>query len=382
VSGKKRHAEIAGGGITGLTLACALAQRGWSVRVHERAKELREIGAGIFLKENSIAVLKGIGTFDSFRDRMVRLREGKVFDESRRVLLHRVTDVEQSYATLRGELHRMLADAAVAAGAEIAVNSQAVGARADGALVLADGKELKADLVAAADGYRSQVRDSLGLARGVWTLPEGATRLLVKRNGADPTDMQQEHWSGRYRVGFTPCSASEIYIFMMAPHADRQASMVPVDKAFWIERFPHLSHLIDRIEPDSGNNAPLALVNVKSWSAGNVAILGDAAHAQPPNLGQGAGTAMANAHALAKELDAHADVTAALAAWEQKRRPSSEAVKRWSYRYGLVTGHWPDAALPLRSALIWAVGHAKPTRTRWGWLWRGGIERGADVQPG
>jgi 2-methyl-3-hydroxypyridine 5-carboxylic acid dioxygenase len=42
-----RHAEIAGAGIAGLTAATVLAQRGWSVRVHEKGRELREIGAGI-----------------------------------------------------------------------------------------------------------------------------------------------------------------------------------------------------------------------------------------------------------------------------------------------------------------------------------------------
>ena len=54
---KQRHAEIVGAGFAGLTAACALAQRGWSVRVHERADRLRTTGAGIYIYENGLRVL-------------------------------------------------------------------------------------------------------------------------------------------------------------------------------------------------------------------------------------------------------------------------------------------------------------------------------------
>src|SRR4029078_11242076 len=58
---KQRHAEIVGAGFAGLTAACALAQRGWSVRVHERADRLRTTGAGIYIYENGFRGLEGGG---------------------------------------------------------------------------------------------------------------------------------------------------------------------------------------------------------------------------------------------------------------------------------------------------------------------------------
>src|ERR1044071_7331899 len=60
----KRHAEIAGAGFAGLAAACALAQRGWSVRVHERADRLRTTGAGIYVYENGLRVLEALGAYD------------------------------------------------------------------------------------------------------------------------------------------------------------------------------------------------------------------------------------------------------------------------------------------------------------------------------
>ena len=61
----KRHAEIVGAGFAGLTAACALAQRGWSVRVHERGDRLRTTGAGIYIYENGLRVLEAVGAYDA-----------------------------------------------------------------------------------------------------------------------------------------------------------------------------------------------------------------------------------------------------------------------------------------------------------------------------
>jgi 2-polyprenyl-6-methoxyphenol hydroxylase-like FAD-dependent oxidoreductase len=57
----KGRAEIVGGGFAGLTSACALARRGWRVRVHERADRLRTAGAGINLYQNGLRVLEAVG---------------------------------------------------------------------------------------------------------------------------------------------------------------------------------------------------------------------------------------------------------------------------------------------------------------------------------
>ena len=59
-----RSAEIIGAGFAGLAAACALAQRGWRVRVHERSDQLRATGAGIYIYENGLRVLEALGAYD------------------------------------------------------------------------------------------------------------------------------------------------------------------------------------------------------------------------------------------------------------------------------------------------------------------------------
>src|ERR1044071_7751520 len=94
---KQRHAEIVGAGFAGLTAACALAQRGWSVRVHERAERLRPSGAGIYIYENGLRVLEALGAYDEAvrgapfahtregRDDRNRVVSGHRWDSSSRV---------------------------------------------------------------------------------------------------------------------------------------------------------------------------------------------------------------------------------------------------------------------------------------------------------
>jgi 2-polyprenyl-6-methoxyphenol hydroxylase-like FAD-dependent oxidoreductase len=85
-------------------------------------------------------------------------------------------------------------------------------------------------------------------------------------------------------------------------------------------------------------------------------VIGDAAHAMSPNLGQGAAVAMQSGYLLAQELKRERDVPAALARWEAGHRPIADATQRFSRLYGRVGTHWPRGLLDLRSLMVWALG--------------------------
>jgi 2-polyprenyl-6-methoxyphenol hydroxylase-like FAD-dependent oxidoreductase len=302
----------------------------------------------------------------------VALREGQIRDERDRILLRRRITQEECFTTLRGDLHRVLAERAERLGVEIVTGVSVIGADSDGTLELESGKKLRADLVVGADGYRSRVRDSVGLTARVQMLPDGATRLLIPRTDRENEALSREYWSGACRLGIAPCSPRDVYVFLIAPEAIADATAVPVNKKFWARQFPHVADIVERFPEADGRHDPHVMVRVHAWHRGRVAVLGDAAHAQPPNLGQGAGMSMANAAALGAFLDRELTVEAGLRAWETARRPVSDQVQRWSYRYGLVGYGWPGL-YDLRSALIWTIGSIGFTSRRWGKLWRGGL---------
>ncbi|MBB4095248.1 FAD-dependent monooxygenase [Ochrobactrum pecoris] len=343
----KRHAEIAGAGIAGLASAAALAQRGWSVRVHERSPNLRTFGAGIYIWSNGLHVLKAIGAYD---EAVIGAHEGPEF-HTRNHLNETMEEIPingngpaRLITILRETLLTALLNAARGAGVEIVTGTEAVGATPEGELLLANGERFAADLVIGADGINSKVRDSLDLMMYRKPLGYGAVRMMIKRDAADAPseDLPRyiEHFSGSRRILYTPASETDLYIALCASVEDEMAYRTPVDMTLWTESFPHLAPLIARFG-DAGRWDAFDILKLKSWSQGRVAILGDGAHAMPPYLGQGGGCALMNALGLAVALDEHADVTKALAAWEARERPMTEHTQDTAERLGDMN-YWPD----------------------------------------
>jgi len=368
-----RHCEIAGAGIAGLTTACVLANRGWSVQVHERSDELREMGAGIYLKFNSLAVLEELGLLDEIKASGMILRSGRVSGRSGKVLANHMVRGIDTVTVARGALHRSLTNRARALGVRFRTGSQVTAVDPAGSLT-ANGERFEADLVVGADGYRSIVRDSLGLLQGMTLLEEGAIRVLAPRRPNEREGLTTEQWSGTCRLGIVPCSKDELYLYLIGPAREPGVHTVPVDKKFWCDLFPQEADVLNRIG-DVARYDQFALIKVKGWSAGRVAIIGDAVHAQPPNLGQGAGMAIANASALGAALADHADVPTALRRWEERRRPVTEEVQLWSYRYGLIFYALPFNAQfgeQVRAGIMSMIGRVRYTARKLSWLRHGG----------
>jgi len=357
----ERHAEIVGAGFAGLTAACALAQRGWSVRVHERADRLRTTGAGIYIYENGLRVLEAVGAYAAATHGAPFAHTREVRDDQNRVISVHRWQGSRVFSVVRQTVINALAESATLSGAEIVLNSEGVSATPGGVLTLANGKAVKADLIIAADGTNSKLRDDLGLLARRKFLVDGATRLLIDKT---PEEMGTdgattiEYWSGSRRVLYTPCSETEVYIALTMLDSDEAAKEIPVNRDAWKRWFPHLEALIGRIRA-AGRYDQFEYIKLKRWSAGKVAVIGDAAHAIPPNIGQGGGCAMMNALSLAVYLDRDHDTAAALATWEQNERAITEHTQRISLMLG-----WPSVwPTILRTKALTLAG-------RWKWLVR------------
>ncbi len=334
----RRHAEIAGAGFAGLVAGIALRQRGWSVRIHERAPALRAFGAGIFIWENGLRVLKAIGAYE---DVLANAHEGFVYEvRERRTVIERTRFCartnDRMLTMTRQSLYAAILAVADRVGIDVRTDSEAVGAERAGVLLTARGGRFPADLVIGADGIRSRVRDSLGLHKERHVAPLGLLRVLAPRClealGEGPWERVIDIFnpsSRRLRILYVPCNDDELYLAMMAPVDDLAATSVPVRADIWAPAFPDLEPTIRRAAADGRYDA-YETCKLTRWAAGRVAIVGDSAHAMVPSLGQGAGLAMANALALAVALDEIPDIGAALARWETRERPLTEYTQDWS----------------------------------------------------
>ncbi len=347
-----RHAEIAGAGLGGLASGIALAQRGWTVRIHERSSDLRMFGAGIWLWENGLRSLAALGVEQQATKRARTIETLVAKDQHGKVLMKRQFDTrDRLVLPPRADLYDALIDRAEQLGVDIVTSSPVAAATPSGELEDENGRTYRADLVVVADGAFSRVRESLLLTRRVDYLDEGYTRLLIPRRDSDPPTEITEYWSGSRRLLYDPCTDELNYVCLCCNVDDEAGRRVPVDKDSWRESFPDLDGIIERIG-EIGRWDRALRVTCRRWSRGRAVLVGDAAHAQPPNLGQGANLTFQNSLSLATYLSRQDDVPAALQEWERKERPLTDHVQRWTDLYGRVASAWPERLSHRRSQVL------------------------------
>lgn len=356
----KGHAEIAGGGIGGLVLGTMLAQRGWTVRVHERAPEIREIGAGLYIKNNSIEVLEEFGLWERLVRRGTQLERAQVRDGDGKVMLTRPHDTRalRVHVFSRQALIEELRDGAIAAGVDVRTNSPVAGAEADGALILASGKRVRADFIGACDGFNSAVRASIGIRASPRLLGTNINRYLLPHRKFTREAVTTEHSSGQRRIGVTPCGDALSYVFTVCPQSDQRARALPLDPKVWGMTHRAVGPLLDELVSAPATSYQYGMVRCDRWQRGKVALVGDAATGMPPTLGQGAGLTIMNARGLVEMLERARTVEEALPRWEQAVRVVSDLTQTWAQRWDWITRScppWMAWQRPLTLGVIGAI---------------------------
>src|SRR5436190_7342030 len=205
---------IAGGGIGGLTLGCALSQARKPFRIFERAVELRPVGRGIALSPNAFQAFAHIGMDDRVRRCGWDLEIGDLCDSKGRVLIRaRVPKLAAgvSKAMTRANLQQALIEA-LGTSVETGRAVQSYQSRPGGVRVrMADGEEVEAELLVGADGLHSSVRRAM---RGDETLRySGQTSWRELVTGVDVNQQHgvTESWGPRQRFGIVPIGVSHVY---------------------------------------------------------------------------------------------------------------------------------------------------------------------------
>jgi 2-polyprenyl-6-methoxyphenol hydroxylase-like FAD-dependent oxidoreductase len=347
-------AVIIGGGIGGLATALALSQAGWQVEVLERAPEFTEVGAGLSLWQNGLRALDALGVGHAVRGRALLQGQAGVRDAAGRWLARTSSaELDRRYG-LPAMVHRAdllgVLRAAVPAGA-LHSGVTVTGVRSDGTVRHSDG-ESRGDLVVGADGIRSIARAS------AW--PDApvpryagytAWRLITP---PFPVRDTCETWGAGERFGYASLPDGRVYAYATAnaPADAADGGLAGLRRRFgrWHDPIPGL---LEAAGPGAVLHDDLyEMPPLKAYTAGKVVLVGDAAHAMTPNLGQGAGQALEDAVVLAKTVEAGSgrEVGSGLEAYDRLRRPRTQMIALRSHRVGAV-GQWasPPAVL-LRNA--------------------------------
>lgn len=323
---------IVGGGIGGLACAVALAARGAKVRVLEQAPEISEVGAGLQITPNGVAVLDALGLGAGLRDIAIPASavEMKDYAQGARVVRMDLSrhGAGRSYLLLhRADLINLLADAARAAGVEIVLNKQVtdVAPSDDGVLVtFADGQSEQVKMLIAADGLHSRLRAVLnGEAKPFFT-GQVAWRALVPATDKTTRDVNVHMGPGRHIVTYPlrDGTLTNIVATQERPEWAAEGWNHPGDPDALRRAFsmfgPDVQNLLKQVE--TVNVWGLFRHPVASlWHGQNCALLGDAAHPTLPFLAQGANMALEDAWVLADCL-ASLPVEQAMPTYQNRRR--------------------------------------------------------------
>lgn len=355
-----RHAAIIGGGIGGLTAALALRGHGWRVSVYEQAGSIDPVGSGLAVAPNALRALDTIGVGDEVR-RLSSISGAGGIRRSNGRWLNRIN--AEALGEAFGDPTVMLPRAALVEQlvgridpADLCLGVRVEAVDPDRGLVTTNRGESTADLIVAADGIRSRVRGAL-FPRHPEPVYSGGTawRVIVPDPGRIP--QPAEYWGRGAAVGIFPLADGRVYLYAMAiatagGHApdDERAELLR-RFASWASPIPELLTGTDPARV-LRNDMYYLKTPLPALHSGKVAILGDAAHAMTPNLGQGACMAIEDAVTLAHEVTrGHG-----LAGYTRSRLPRTSMMVAQSATVGRITLVRNPFAVAARDAGMWLAG--------------------------
>jgi 2-polyprenyl-6-methoxyphenol hydroxylase-like FAD-dependent oxidoreductase len=339
-------ALVIGGGITGSVLALALAQRGVSVDLVELSPVWRGVGHGITVQGNALAALAKVGVLDDVLGRGVPFNQLRMRQADGSLIAEVPTPrtggpgLPATLGALRSDLQDVLCERVYAAGVSVRLGLTVRGLAQDAHRVYAefsDGSVGRYDLVVGADGIRSAVRAMLGST--ITPQPTGMSIWRVVADRPAEMDCAEVYYGGpRYKAGYAPISADKCYAYILdTDGAPRDFGDQPAWELMY-ERSAGYGGTWGKIRETIGPESNVSHTRIEwllvpdPWFRGRIIVIGDAAHACPPLIAQGAAMCAEDAVVLAELVTGDRPLETALPAFMARRLDRVELVVRNSMR--------------------------------------------------
>lgn len=351
----EHEAVVVGGGIAGLAAAVSLVHEGWKVTVLERARAFVEVGAGLAITPNGMSALASLGVDDAVREAGYRVRMAGTTDEHGSWLLRvppasASSSSQEIHGIHRQDLHGSLL--AAAQGAVLVSGARVVsvtpgtpsGARARVDCETAEGVlSYDADLVIGADGLRSTVRGLLAPGTAPRFSGRSSWRGIVSDSALVTEDLIVR-WGPGTEFGAVRVGADQVYWYGYT--SSKEGRRWPDEKGAALHHFrgwaDPVRPLIDSTPGDQVMRHDVfdLAPDLRTYIFGRVVLIGDAAHAMVPTMGQGANSSLEDGACIGlligRRVNEGESLHSALGTFDALRRPRTQRMARRSRSAGYV----------------------------------------------
>lgn len=342
-----QNALVVGGGIAGMSATIALARQGVAVDVVDQDPAWRVYGAGISITGPTLRAFQRLGVLDEFKQRGYCSASVKLFTMAGHPIGQLETpplaaDLPGGGGIMRPVLHEMLSTRTRAAAADIRLGVTVQSYAEDGGgatVVFTDGRTGRYDLVVAADGIYSRMRNLLFPSAPKPRFTGQACWRTVAPRPESVTGVEL-YMGGPVKAGVNPCSPTEMYLFALEA-VDADARPAERDYPDLLRRLlagfgGAVGYIRDTIDAHTViNYRPLeAVLQPAPWHTRRAMLIGDAAHATTPHLASGAGLAVEDGVVLAEVVETEPTLDAAFAAFMKRRYDRAAMVVNNSVRLG------------------------------------------------
>lgn len=346
-------ATIIGAGIGGLTTAIALHRAGIDYEIFEASAELKPVGAGIVMASNAMQVFQRLGIANEIMTAGFEIDHAYSVDQQFKVIssLAVKDKITPRFGLGSYAIHRWALQSALLKQldpSKIKLNKRLVGlSQTKNAvlLVFEDGTQTYSDFVVGADGIKSVVRKfafgEVPLRYSGQTCWRGVAAIEL------PSHLKNnsyEIWGDKkgLRLGFTPINSEEVYYYITHFSAanGRDTSSIKTDLIGML--YPTFGDIAVRLLTATSDHQLIRsdisdFVPIKNWWHDNVVLIGDAAHATTPNLGQGGCQAVEDAFVLAKAISEKKELSEAFKHFQSIRYAKAKHVVDTSWKLGQLT---------------------------------------------
>ena len=336
---------IIGAGIGGLTTAIALKQKGFEVEIFEASEDFGKAGSGINLAINAMQVFKRLGLYEEIAalgnyTNSLRITDEKLITLTNVSLLniekiHQVKAFAIHRATLHTILINRLKDVKIHLGKRLKSLTQTEN---EVNFEFEDGTAYSSNLLIGGDGIHSVVRKAIFDNTTLRVAKQVCWRGIVKIETLKMYQTQlTELWGKGKRFGFVHINEDEVYWYALANYKTdykTEFSTSNLEELF-SDFSPIVKNIISKTDIKSVIfNEMMDLKPISSWHNQNVCLIGDAAHATTPNLGQGACQAIESAYVLATWIASEENTELAFLTYEKIRKRNAEKIVKTSWTVG------------------------------------------------